>query len=188
MGLCCSTAFNQKESASEDSKESHRLSEEVRVVDRSIVSNTEASKPAIPKKATRKVGRPSIYTQELADKICSELATGKSLRHVCGGGEMPSLQTIFTWFRVHKEFLEQYTRAKEASADALADDIQDISDKVLTGQYEANNARVAVDAKKWVASKLKPKRYGDRLDMTTNGKDLPTPILGGIAKTDENKP
>ena len=81
---------------------------------------------------------------------------------------------------------DKYARAKEDSSDALADDIQDIGDKVLTGEYEANNARVAIDAKKWIASKLKPKKYGDKLDMTTNGKDLPTPILGGLSRTNIN--
>lgn len=77
------------------------------------------------------------------------------------------MATVFNWLgdETKKEFLEQYARAKEEAADALADDIQDISDKVLKKEYDPQAARVAMDGKKWIASKLKPKRYGDKLEV-----------------------
>lgn len=142
------------------------------------------------------MARPSDYTQELADNICAQLATGVSLRTVCKGEGMPSLQTIFNWFRTKQGFVEQYTRAKEESADALADEIMDISDdghndwmSVWYGETEVRKvdneavqrSKLRVDTRKWIASKLKPKKYGDKIDMTTNGKDIPAPIYGGNA-------
>lgn len=142
-----------------------------------------------------KVGRPSDYTQELADKICSQLSMGKSLRSVCKEEGMPSAQTIFNWFRTNKEFLEQYARAKQESADAMAEEILDISDDgtndwvtiTMPGGYEkevenrevVNRSKLRVDTRKWLMAKMKPKVYGDKLDVTSDGKALPVPIYNG---------
>lgn len=108
---------------------------------------------------------------------------------------MPAVATIFNWFRTYPQFLEQYTRAKEEAADAMAEDIIDISDdgtndwmednydKGRTPGYALNGeniqrSKLRVDTRKWLMAKMKPKVYGDKVDMTTNGKDLPAPILG----------
>lgn len=123
------------------------------------------------------MGRPSDYTQELADEICAELAAGKSMRTVCKPDAMPSRQTLFSWMRLYPQFLDQYARAKEESADALFDDIQDISDNGTNDYMEAHDpanegyklngehiqrSKLRVDTRKWMASKMKPKKYGDR--------------------------
>ncbi len=131
------------------------------------------------KKTTKpKNGRPSSYTQALANKICGLLAEGKSLRSIVrDNDDVPSMQTIFTWLGNNKKFLDQYVRSKEEAADALADDIQDISDRVLTKEYDPAAARVAVDAKKWIASKLKPKRYGDHFPGLGDGTIIPIPMI-----------
>jgi hypothetical protein len=112
-----------------------------------------------------KGGRPTDYTKELGDAICAELAGGKSLKRICEKKEMPSRQTVYSWLRL-PEFLDNYTRAKDDSADALADDIIDIAQGVLKKKYDPQAARVAIDGMKWSASKLKPKKYGDKLDLT----------------------
>lgn len=118
-------------------------------------------------------GQPSTYTDDLATEICAQLAEGKSLRTVLKSSEnMPAMSTVFLWLRTNDEFSEQYARAKAESADALADDIQDIADGVLNDKYEPHAARVAMDGKKWIASKLKPKVYGDKLDLTTGNEKL----------------
>lgn len=133
-----------------------------------------------------KGGRPSEYTDDIFNFICSKLADGMSLKRVCEAEYMPDKATFYRWINNNKDLCDKYARAKDDSSDALADDIQNIADDVLVGKYEANSARVAIDAKKWIASKLKPKKYGDKLDMTTNGKDLPTPILSGMSRTNIN--
>lgn len=134
-----------------------------------------------------KTGRPSDYNQEIATKICEQLSHGKSLRTVCLAEEMPSLQTVYNWFSKHPDFVEQYARAKQESADALAEEVLDIADdmpKKIVGNDKSDSARVMaerarIDTRKWLMSKMKPKKYGDKIDMTTNGKDIPTPIYGG---------
>lgn len=133
-----------------------------------------------PKKPKNPPHRPSEYTQEVADKLCEQITEGKSLRTICKADDMPSIATIFNWHRSQPGFLEQYTRAKDEQADTLSEDIQEIASKTLKGEYDPQASRVAIDAYKWTASKLKPKKYGDKIDHTTNGKDLPTPILGTI--------
>lgn len=111
-------------------------------------------------------GRPSIYSEELATEICTELSEGKSLRSICARDDMPNISTVWRWIQSNESFRKQYARAKEESADSHADRINEIAEKVLSGEYkDTNAARVALDAFKWTASKLRPKRYGDRLDL-----------------------
>lgn len=141
-------------------------------------------------------GRPTTYTQELADRICEELALGKSMRTVCTQEGMPAMSSVFKWLREHKEFSEQYAKAKEESTDAMAEDLLYISDTPVMGEVRTikpdgsveikqdemlGHRRLQVDSRKWLMAKMKPKKYGDKLDMTTNGKALPTPILGGTS-------
>lgn len=146
----------------------------------------------------KKNGRPSIYTQELADTICHELAMGQSLRTVCAASGMPSVASIFNWFRTQPGFVEQYARAKQESADAMAEDILDISDDgandwmekqyghdaestwVVNGEA-LQRSKLRVDTRKWLMAKMKPKRYADKLDLTSDGEKLPTPIMSVIA-------
>lgn len=151
----------------------------------------------IRKRAPRKgEGRPSKYSKELADRICEKLSEGISLRTVCLDEEMPSAATVFTWLRTKQEFLEQYTRAKEASSDAMAEEILDLSDGAIavikSGAEKKSSAlaqavRLQVDTRKWIMSKMKPKKYGDKLDLTSAGEALPQPIYGGISKHNGNR-
>ena len=116
-----------------------------------------------------KMGRPSDYTQDIADKICFMIGEGTSLRKTLLTDGMPSGQTVYSWFRKHPDFLEQYARAKEESGDADQDKLDEIAEKVLTGEYEPQQARVAADIIKWSASKKKPKKYGDRITTEHTG-------------------
>lgn len=122
------------------------------------------------------MGRPSSYTTELADAICDRIAEGESLRAICRGEDMPAMSTVFRWLATDEAFAEQYARAREEQAEALADEIVSISDEaeVVTKQQGEDvvlaldptavaRNRLRVDARKWVAAKLKPKKYGERV-------------------------
>lgn len=143
----------------------------------------------------KKVGRPEIWSQELADKVCQEIAHGKSMRTVCAPDDMPAMATLFRWLRTHEEFREQYARATEERTEAFAEETIDISDDSLTlAQGAFDNPKLAgslvqaqrlrVDTRKWIMAKMKPKKYGDKLDLTSDGKALPTPIYSGVSKKD----
>lgn len=130
-------------------------------------------------------GRPSSYTEEIAERICAGLACGQSLRTVCKDEDLPCVATVFNWFRTYPQFLEQYTRAKEESADALIEESLDIADDGTNDWMERNNAegecigwqlngehvqrsRLRIETRKWMASKLKPKKYGERVTQDVN--------------------
>ena len=111
-------------------------------------------------------GRPTDYTPELTARICERLAVGESLRSICRDDAMPSMASIFLWLSKHPEFSEQYARAREAQAESHADRIVEIADD---DTIDPNHKRIMVDARKWVASKLKPKRYGDKAEVEHKG-------------------
>lgn len=119
-----------------------------------------------------KMGRPTKYSQELADRFCDKIAQGNSMRKVVKLRSMPSGQTIFSWFRTYPDFLEQYTRAKEESADYDHDRLDEIAEGVLDETYDPQRAKVASDIIKWSASKKKPKKYGDRVFNETTHKGI----------------
>lgn len=103
-------------------------------------------------------GRPTDYTPELAAKICLHISEGKSLRSFCRADDAPDASTIFDWIHRHSEFAKQYARAREAQAEHWADELVELADDAT----DAQKARLQIDTRKWVASKLLPKKYGER--------------------------
>lgn len=118
-------------------------------------------------------GRPTTYTVELTDIICERLALGESMRSISLNEDMPAMSTLFKWLREHDEFSEQYTRAKQESADTLTDEMLEIadSDEAKVDAVSVGHARLRIETRKWLASKLKPKKYGDKITQEHTGKD-----------------
>lgn len=132
------------------------------------------------------MARKSEFKQEVADEICRRLIEGESLRQICADEHMPVTSTVCKWLGVHEKFAEQYARAREAQADALFDEILDIADDGQNDWMERNGednlgwqvngealqrSRLRVDARKWMAGKLRPKKYGEKIDHTLSGAD-----------------
>lgn len=113
------------------------------------------------------MARPSDYSEETAYKICEQLADGMSLRKICAQDGMPDKTTVRRWLQQQDGFRTQYAQAREDQADHWADEIIDIADEA----EDAALAKVRVDARKWVACKLKPKAYGDKVLNEHTGKD-----------------
>lgn len=147
-----------------------------------------AAKPVAKKKASPKpLGRPSSYSQKVATEICARLADGESLRSICMDSRMPDKTTVFRWLAQTdgevSAFRNQYARAREAQADRLAEEILEIADDGRNDTYvdEEGNAktdhdviarsRLRVDSRKWLASKLAPKKYGERVAQEISGPD-----------------
>ena len=112
------------------------------------------------------MARPSTYTHSIAASICSQLSEGTSLNRICKSDNMPSKSTVYNWLADNEKFLELYNTAREDQADTLADELIEIADNT-TGETQRD--RLRVDARKWIASKLKPKRYGDKVEQTIAG-------------------
>jgi hypothetical protein len=103
--------------------------------------------------------------QDIKDRICEQIAEGRSLRAICQDEGMPVSSTVFKTLAADAEFAEQYARAREAQADALFDEVLEIADST----NQADDRRVKIDARKWMAGKLRPKVYGDKIEQTLQG-------------------
>ncbi|WP_376711077.1 terminase small subunit-like protein [Pseudochrobactrum lubricantis] len=114
-----------------------------------------------------KIGRPSDYTEAMASHICAEMSAGRSLRSICEDTDMPDRVTVFRWLARHKEFRNQYARAQEDRASAMAEDILDIADDEECPDVQ--KAKLRIDTRKWLMSKMAPKRYGDKQQMQLTG-------------------
>lgn len=130
-------------------------------------------------------GRPSTYNQDVATAICARMSEGESLRSICRDPSMPALSTVFLWVSKHSEFSEQYRLAMASRADAMFEDMIEIADDsaedyVNTDQGEKFNSehvqrsRLRLDTRKWMLSKMMPKKYGDKVaeDDNTTDKEI----------------
>lgn len=133
----------------------------------------------------------AIYSEkkrvELINTICEEMAKGRSLRSVVKDEGMPHHTTFFSWIDDNKELLAQYVRACEARADSIFEDILSIADtpqegvvietddhgrtKEKTGDM-LGHRRLQVDSRKWILSKMQPKKYGDKLEVEQTNKGV----------------
>jgi len=121
-------------------------------------------------------GRPSIYSEELADRICEIVATNPlGLPRLCQKfPEMPNYDTINTWRWTKDGFSVKYAKAKMVQAELMAESIEDVAYDLInevhvdeSGQRKLDSgllgqARLIIDNRKWTASKLAPKIYGDQ--------------------------
>lgn len=140
----------------------------------------------MPKKKT---GRPSDYTDAIAAAICERIADGESLRSICRDEAMPAKSTVFEWLADpdHEAFRTKYAYAREAQADSLVDEMTDIADDGSNDWMEKKNAAgesigwqengealrrsaLRVSTRQWIAEKLKPKKYGTKVDLNLDGK------------------
>jgi hypothetical protein len=132
------------------------------------------------------MGRPSIYSDELADKICDEVMEGKSLVTICREPGMPHRLTVLRWLtdEKHQYFCDSYARAKEIQADKFAEEIIDIADNVELGETVTEkptgterkfgdmteHRRLKIDARKWYAAKLSAK-YREKAGVDVTNSD-----------------
>ncbi len=127
-----------------------------------------------------KLGRPTKYSEALVDTICEQIAMGRSLVKICGELDL-SYSQVMVWLQKYTDFAERYARARQDQADWYADEIISVIDNAKSDRNEIERAKIKIEALKWVASKLKPKKYGDKLDLTSNGDRIEVPIYGGLS-------
>jgi hypothetical protein len=123
-----------------------------------------------------KTGRPSTYTPEIAAIICDRISRGESLKSICNSPGIPDQVVVYGWLGRQPEFAQMYARAREDQADTLADEIAALADEEPRmvvddkGVARIDSAWVQwqknrVEARKWVAAKLKPKKWGERIQV-----------------------
>jgi hypothetical protein len=121
---------------------------------------------------------------EVRDAILEGLADGRSLRSICRDDGMPNVATVMRWLADDAAWCEQYTRARLAGDDAMAEDIQDIADDA---GLDHNDRKVRIDARKWLLAKRQPKKYGDK-QLVGSDPDNPLPNSLTVAFVKTNEP
>lgn len=147
-------------------------------------------------------GRPTIRTDEMVAQMLERLADGESLRSICTDESMPARSTVFKWLSEDEAFADQYAHARDAQADAIFDDILEIADDGRNDWMEKRNgdgeaigwvengealrrSQLRIESRKWMAGKLKPKKYSDKAQVELTGADGGPVVFQTVY---ENKP
>lgn len=133
-----------------------------------------------PKKvgvAETKAGRPTKKTDELIDKILERVALGENNVTICRDPEMPSRSTLHDWLAKDKSFSDKYAQAKNFGGDVVAQSLIELASQPINYDGKNPNAevqhrRLQIDTLKFLLGKWYPKKYGDKLDVTSEQKPL----------------
>jgi len=148
------------------------------------------------------------YTQEQIDTtftiICEEIKKGRSVRSILKDSKMPASETFFKWVDLNDSKTKQYARACEERAEMIFEEMLDIADdgtndykKVDLGEgvevdkfdhEHVQRSKLRIDTRKWMLSKMMPKKFGDKLDVTTDGEKLIAPAIHMLPPSHEVKP
>ena len=135
-------------------------------------SKAKAHSPAATEVA-EKTGVQREIARAALDAICAGISLGKSTRAMCIEAGI-SQRMLWNWLASSAELMEQYLRAKELCVDAYAEEIIEISDdrsqdlhvdekgREVTNREAIARTQLRIDARKWYASRLAPKKYGDK--------------------------
>ena len=120
-------------------------------------------------------GRPVVFgiDNPCWFEICKQISEGKSLSTALKSDGMPSYRSALMMLQTNLEFRTMYEKAIESRADRLAEEILELADEAIPAGLDGpsksawvQQKRLQVDTRKWVAAKLKPKVYGDRIDVS----------------------
>lgn len=119
-------------------------------------------------------GRPTDYTEEKANTILGMMVEGMSLRKICAADDMPDMSTVYRWLSKHKEFSNNYAKAQQDRTTAFAEELLEIADQFdnLADKLDVEHiqrAKLRIDTRKWIMSKMDPKRFGDKVEQTIQG-------------------
>jgi len=124
------------------------------------------------------------YSEDIANRICDELIEGRSMRDICAAPGMPNRTTVLRWMDADEAFAAKCARAREMQADYMDDLILDTANACTADTAQAD--KVKISAYQWRASKLAPKKYGDKLDLNHGG-GVQVAIVSGVPRgTDQN--
>lgn len=137
-----------------------------------------AKSPAEPKSK----GRPSTYTQEVADEICARLSKGEPLAQICRDEHMPAVRTVSHWKDANTAFKADFARGRDEGYDAIAADCLAIADETafdtIQGEHgdRANTewisrSKLRIETRLKLLAKWDPKRYGDKVTNELTGPD-----------------
>ena len=119
------------------------------------------------------MARPTKYNAKLGETICKRIAEGESLLKVCKCADMPSRTSVHNWLLEDdkKAFLDKYEKSINIRTENMFDNLNEISDIADDNESPARS-RLRVDTRKWYLSEVMPKKYGDKVDVTSGGEKI----------------
>jgi hypothetical protein len=148
--------------------------------------------PEKPYRISNPVGRPTLYTKDLEDRILEQITTTPyGLKRICEmNNDFPEVKAIFRWLRENEEFSQHYARAKQEQERVIYDEMMSTAGMTEDGKTTlvreigvgksrriekevklsdmTNHRRLKIDTYKWVLAHLNPKKYGDRIEIEDN--------------------
>lgn len=149
------------------------------------------------------------YSEEdktrIVNQVCGRILSGEAVRNIMKDSELPDFSTLLEWVSVDEVKFKQYSRAMELRGELLFEEMIDICDDGSNDWMERFNregevvgwqvngehvqrSKLRVDTRKWYLSKLNPKKFGDKTDLTSGGEKLQTTIIhlgNGVNPADE---
>jgi hypothetical protein len=162
--------------------------------EREVISIKAAKNQARAAAPRRKKGAPTIKTPELLDSVFAGISLGKSARAMCVEVGI-SQRVLWNWLASNEDLMRQYLRAKELCVDAYAEEIIEISDdgskdtyidekgKQVIDREVIARAQLRIDARKWYAARLAPRKYGDKLPVTHEPGDTKKQAMQSVEVT-----
>ena len=120
-------------------------------------------------------------TNEVQAEILKRISTGESLRKICSNDHLPNAKNVFSFIYTNDEFRNKYEASRREQAEWLGEEIVDIADND-TGDTQRD--RLRIDARKWVMSKMLPKKYSDKIDVDMGGEVDINIRIGGSDSTE----
>lgn len=126
------------------------------------------------------MGRPSDFTQEIADEICDRLAKGEPLAAICRDDHMPDRTVVYDWQKVREDFSQRIAHARVDGFDTLAAECLEIADTTEEGVETTEkpdgsietrtgdmlgHRKLRIETRLKLLAKWDPKRYGDKVQV-----------------------
>jgi hypothetical protein len=130
------------------------------------------------------MGRPSKYTEAIVQEICERLSKGEPLAAVCRDEHMPGCRTVYDWMEERPDVSASIARAREEGEEALLAGCLEIAneptEKTQFGAYDGGHIqdkKLRIDTTLKLLAKWNPKKWGDKVDVTSGGETIPAPII-----------
>jgi len=123
-------------------------------------------------------GRPTIFTQEIAEEICVRIAGGESLHSICRDEHLPHRSTVLLWVVNDREgFFYQYALAREAAGYAHADNVVEVAEMARREEINPKCASPAIQGYQWAAERMAPKKHSPKqiVDNTSSDGSMTPP-------------
>jgi hypothetical protein len=132
------------------------------------------------------MGRPSIYSPQIADELAAWIAEGKTLREFCRQEGKPSYGAVYDWMERDKEFASRIARAREIGEEVIAQECLGIADDatndwmertdkegekigwMLNGEH-VQRSKLRIETRLKLLAKWNPRKYGDKLEQFISG-------------------